>query len=105
MRLINALGVWSHLKRPHLRHFADQLRTCPFLQPEELQAMPPTLLIWGDADKILPMSGRDFFSRHLPQHELVAAPNYSHAPFMDLGDDVAQDILKWADAQDGIWGT
>lgn len=96
MRLAQALGAWVHLSRPHLRAMIAQLRSVSFLSKEELADLPPTLVIWGDGDRILPMSGRAFFREALPNAEHAHPADFGHAPYLDRANDVRRIITGWA---------
>lgn len=91
-----ALALRALLGQPHLQDLVTGLRSySKFLQDGELQNLPPTLLIWGQADTILPATGRDFFSRELRQVHMVEPQRFGHAPFLDQAEGVAQVIREW----------
>jgi pimeloyl-ACP methyl ester carboxylesterase len=41
----------------------------------------PTLLVWGEKDRMVPISNADDYLRHLPDAELVRLPGLGHLPF------------------------
>ena len=44
----------------------------------------PTLLIWGQSEKLLPYEGLDFFRAHLPAHaEIHEVKGFGHMPQME----------------------
>lgn len=55
------------------------------VQAEQLRALPmPTLLIWGQSEKLLPYEGLDFFRAHLPPHaEIHEVKGFGHMPQME----------------------
>ena len=55
------------------------------MQAEQLRALPmPTLLIWGQSEKLLPYEGLDFFRAHLPAHaEIHEVKGFGHMPQME----------------------
>lgn len=81
--------------------FADELRkmvstetvksivatisTQDFVQGAQLQVLPmPTLLIWGQSEKLLPYEGLEFFRAHLPSHaEIHEVKGFGHMPQME----------------------
>lgn len=54
----------SRLTRPHLRRFLESVTAIDAFDEAELMALDvPTLVLWGDADGILPESAAAFFAR------------------------------------------
>lgn len=99
MPLRPALAVLlrAHMGQPHLRALLARCASVTPLRSDELAALPPTLLIWGKQDRILPPSGLAYFRAHLPStHAFLEPHNYGHSPFFDLGDDVARRVIAWA---------
>ena len=66
------------------------------LTPEDLQALKmPVHLLWGGSERLLPASGLEFFSEHLPQHAQINRPqHFSHAPYLEHPRQVTQYILR-----------
>ena len=95
---LTSLILWANVNRPHLTSLRGAAATYPLLQPHELSEMPPTLLMWGDKDFILPATGLDFFSAYLPRQrtEVISEKRYSHMPFIDFPEQVATQIKTWA---------
>jgi pimeloyl-ACP methyl ester carboxylesterase len=56
----------------------------------------PTLLIWGEDDKLASPVYADDFRRGIPQAQLVTVRNASHLVLVEQGDRVAQEIVKFA---------
>ena len=54
------------------------------------RAKLPTVLVWGDADRLLPMPYAHAFQSHLPHASLVTIPGGAHmAPYEQTADVVA----------------
>jgi pimeloyl-ACP methyl ester carboxylesterase len=80
-----AWGIRQKFTRPAMRALLDSLRPSDLLRAEELAALrPPTLIIWGKEDHILPRAHRDFFHRHRPAHARFEEPDgFSHSPYLE----------------------
>jgi pimeloyl-ACP methyl ester carboxylesterase len=56
----------------------------------------PTLLIWGEADRIMPRGYGDRFAVAIPgRTEVVTIPGAGHLAELDKPDEVAAAILRW----------
>lgn len=94
--------------------FADELRkmmssdtvksivaaisTADLVQGTQLSALPmPTLLIWGQSEKLLPYEGLDFFRAHLPAHaEIHEVKGFGHMPQMEHPHAFVERVQKFA---------
>jgi pimeloyl-ACP methyl ester carboxylesterase len=56
----------------------------------------PTLLIWGEDDKLAPPDYAEDFRRGIPQAQLVTVPNGSHLVLVEQADRVADAIVTFA---------
>lgn len=72
----------SLARRLALRKLCQQLRPWPRPQVEALLAdiHQPTVIIWGEQDRILPPAQAGWLKNHLPQAELHLLPGVGHAP-------------------------
>jgi pimeloyl-ACP methyl ester carboxylesterase len=72
-----------------------------FLSPAVLsEVAPPTLLLWGESDRLLPRDGLDYFRRHLPPHSRIeAVPGFGHVPQLEQARQVAERLIHFADEQ------
>ena len=61
----------------------------------ELQA--PTLLLWGERDRVTRYHDALIAARHLPRGRLVAFSGCGHMPFVERPDDFARVLLVWLD--------
>jgi pimeloyl-ACP methyl ester carboxylesterase len=58
----------------------------------------PILLIWGEAERLLPASHFEYFVRHLPPQTVVLRPEtYAHCPHLDDPADLAARIVEFAE--------
>jgi pimeloyl-ACP methyl ester carboxylesterase len=56
----------------------------------------PTLLIWGEQDRVLPRSYADRFAGAIPgRTEITLVPGAGHLAELDKPDEVAAAILRW----------
>jgi pimeloyl-ACP methyl ester carboxylesterase len=80
-----AWGIREKFNRPAMRALLDSMRPSDLLRPEELGALtPPTLVLWGQRDRILPSDHREFFRRHRPAHAHFEEPeDFSHSPYLE----------------------
>ena len=94
--------------------FADELRkmmssetvksivagisTADLVEGAQLAALPmPTLLIWGQSEKLLPYEGLDFFRAHLPAHaEIHEVKGFGHMPQMEHPRAFVERVQKFA---------
>jgi pimeloyl-ACP methyl ester carboxylesterase len=90
-----ALAALSHFNRPHLREMVDSLPQLQLLSAYELTNTPKSLLIWGNADVILPVYARDFFVRFMPLYATHQDDIFGHIPHLDAPSLLARYILNY----------
>ena len=67
----------------HTRIFHDLLAT-PFAIEDVVAGLEtPTLLVWGDRDRVLDVSGAEILHRALPRSQLVIMPGIGHIPMIE----------------------
>ncbi len=68
------------------------------LHGEQLQQLSmPTLLIWGQSEKLLPYEGLAFFRAHLPAHaEIHEVKGFGHMPQMEHPHAFVERVQKFA---------
>jgi pimeloyl-ACP methyl ester carboxylesterase len=49
--------------------------------PTLARIQAPTLLLWGEEDRMIPIANAADYLRHLPQAELIGLPDLGHLPF------------------------
>lgn len=55
----------------------------------------PTLIIWGELDKVVPFSHLDNFKRHMPHASIATYQGVGHVPMEEAPDSVALTLRKW----------
>lgn len=80
-----ARGARVRMARPGPRSLLDNVTPEVLLRPQDVaELQPPTLVLWGDEDEVLPRESRRFFSANLPTHaRFEAMPGFGHTPYMD----------------------
>ncbi|MCB9646883.1 MAG: alpha/beta hydrolase [Deltaproteobacteria bacterium] len=80
-----AWGVRRSMAHPSVSALLQDMRTDALLKPEQLQGLGmPVLLLWGQAERVLPDEAYQFFRRNLPAHaEVERPPHYGHAPYLE----------------------
>lgn len=58
----------------------------------------PVLIMWGEADKLIPVSSARWFAEAIPGARLVVYPNVGHIPMEEVPDKSAADVKAWLDA-------
>jgi pimeloyl-ACP methyl ester carboxylesterase len=84
-------------RRLALRRLCRQARLQPL---EEIEAWlksvrQPTLIIWGQKDRILPVAQAHWLKARLPQAELVLLPQVGHAPQEEAPEEVNKIIIDF----------
>jgi pimeloyl-ACP methyl ester carboxylesterase len=59
------------------------------------QILAPTLILWGDADKILGTGDAEKFHQVIPQSRLIWIPDCGHVPHLEQAQITAQHILEF----------
>lgn len=82
-----------------LRHCLESFRPEHMFTPDELAALkPPTLMLWGRSERLLPTASLEFFRRTLPAHVRVEEPpDFGHCPYLDRPRAVADRIADFVD--------
>lgn len=81
--------------------FAGRLRWQPPLEdPGGLleRVKCPSLTVWGDKDKIIPVTALDFFKAHLPGGESVLFHGVGHVPMLEAPQEFNGAVLKFLDS-------
>jgi alpha/beta hydrolase fold. len=82
----------------HNRIFADLFRDRPALEPVAPRILAPTLVIWGDRDRVLHPAGADVLERLLPRARAVRLPGIGHLPMLESPRRCAQLWLEFSGA-------
>ncbi len=67
------------------------------VEPEVLRALTmPTLLLWGQSEKVLPYEGVHYFREHLPSSANVAeVEGYGHLPHIETPGDAVRRVVEF----------
>lgn len=86
---------------PAVQHVVGAVTVDDLVTTEELaRLVMPTLLIWGQSEKLLPYEGLDFFRSHLPAHaEIHEVKGFGHMPQMEHPAAFVDRITKFARAR------
>ena len=60
----------------------------------------PTLVLWGQQDRVLPVRSAQRFAADLPCVDLHVFPNCGHAPHLEYPDETADYIEQWTKKRD-----
>jgi len=99
MRQVLAWGLRRKFQNPEMRALIDSIKPEDMLDPVELRTLrPPTLLLWGRDERILPASHLEFFRKNLPPHARVEEPQgFGHSPYLEAPGRLSGDILRFAE--------
>jgi pimeloyl-ACP methyl ester carboxylesterase len=98
---LDALFAWDLLRtvrRPHLGELIRDLPDAPSFSRDELGSLaPPALLLWGESDRLMPTSARDYFRAHLPPAlQFEALPEVGHSPHLEAPARYVRAVLEFA---------
>lgn len=98
LRTALAWDLKRALARPHLRDLVASLDEVPPFSAAELGAIqPPTLVLWGRSDELMPRSARAFFEQHLPAHGSVEVlDNVGHSPHLEAPARFTERLIAFA---------
>jgi pimeloyl-ACP methyl ester carboxylesterase len=55
----------------------------------------PTLILWGEQDKLIPVAGAHWFKATIPHSTLITYPGIGHLPMEEAADKSAADLMNW----------
>jgi len=91
-----AWGVQQRMGRLAVRRFVEGIRSTDLLEHHEVQAIRcPVLLYWGQQDRVIPASARDWWFGQLPNAEHMTPEGFGHAPFLDDPRAFARPVISW----------
>jgi pimeloyl-ACP methyl ester carboxylesterase len=84
-----------------VRSIVAEVKPEDSVSPEALRALTmPTLLIWGQREKLLPYEAVDYFRAHLPAHaEVHEVRGFGHMPQMEHPREFVQRVTDFAHAR------
>jgi pimeloyl-ACP methyl ester carboxylesterase len=69
-------------------------------QGKDAPVLPiPTLILWGDEDKLIPVSAVKWFEQRLPDHVTRIYPKTGHLPMQEVAGQSADDVASWMSGQ------
>lgn len=89
---------WEMLRYPGNRQATIDRFALPFAppQPDKLASIKtPTLILWGEQDKLLPVSGAKWFTSHIAGSKTIIYPGIGHLPMEEAADKSAADLANW----------
>lgn len=86
------------VRAPHLTELMDALPEAASFSREELAGLePPTQLLWGESDRLLPRTARDFFRDALPAStEFESLRGVGHSPHVETPRAFARSVVAFA---------
>jgi pimeloyl-ACP methyl ester carboxylesterase len=89
-------GTMSHLLRLLRTWHKDMAGLARALKKRTLKT--PSLLIWGDIDRAVPVASASALREHLGHSELLVLPGIGHRPAEEVPDLVAAFLHQWIEA-------
>jgi pimeloyl-ACP methyl ester carboxylesterase len=82
------------------RAFNEKIGRDPVAAPlaleNEVKGLPvPTLILWGDHDRLVDVSGADILKSMLPKAEVVVLPDVGHVPMVERPEESAKAFLRF----------
>ncbi|MDE2148986.1 MAG: alpha/beta hydrolase, partial [Gammaproteobacteria bacterium] len=74
----------------HTRIFDELWRERPALEPVADRIQAPTLIVWGEADRVLHPSGAKILEKALPTAEANVLPGIGHLPQLEAPGECAE---------------
>ena len=92
-----ARDLGRHWASPAVQQFVAELGSdIPGIDPEMLAAIDkPVLVLWGEADKLLPASSVDYFRKHLRRGSVELIAGSGHLPMVESSALVAARIARF----------
>ena len=69
-----------------------------FTAEEVARIAVPTLVMWGEADSLIPFAAGRWYARTLPDARLVSYPGIGHLPMEEAPDRSAADLARFVDS-------
>ncbi len=83
----------------HERIFQDALfNDINFLLPKLDAIQSPTLIIWGEKDRVLHPDNAKIFNKFIKDSRVVILPNIGHIPMVEAPYESAAEVVKFIDA-------
>ncbi len=93
---------WELLRYPGNRQATGERFQCGF-ETIDLATVKtiktPTLVMWGEADTLIPFSAGQWFAKNIPSATLVSYHGVGHIPMEENAGQSADDLIKWISSQ------
>ena len=91
---------WELIRHPGnrdatVRRFATYARENAELATKAKQLDIPTLILWGEEDRLIPVAAVKWCEAKLPIHESIIYPATGHIPMQEVTDESAADVDRW----------
>jgi pimeloyl-ACP methyl ester carboxylesterase len=89
---------WEMLRYPGNRQATiDRAATMRALaKPGDVAGIKvPTLILWGDEDKLIPVDAAMWFNTNIPDSKLIIYPKIGHLPMEETSETSARDVMNW----------
>lgn len=87
--------------QPTVTSVLQEVQASDYVTEEMLAALAmPTLLIWGQSEKLLPYESLAYFRANLPKHaEIEEVKDFGHMPQMEAPSEVVRRLIGFAERQ------
>jgi pimeloyl-ACP methyl ester carboxylesterase len=102
LKLFAAYAIHGSAKSATI--FADMQSNDPPLESRLPLIQAPTLIIWGDQDRVLHVSGAEVFRKGIKKSELLLQPGIGHMPLIESARKCADAWLAFVEKARGTMG-
>jgi pimeloyl-ACP methyl ester carboxylesterase len=82
--------------RPFSQKILQDLQSEPGSLEDAVRGLPvPTLITWGDRDRLVDVSGAEVLRSVLPNAEVAIVPNTGHIPMLERPEEAARGYLRF----------
>jgi pimeloyl-ACP methyl ester carboxylesterase len=81
-RVLNLIHAARSAKKDNLKDLLGEIKV-------------PTLLLWGEEDKVTTMEVAEMFHKLIPQSQLISIKNCGHAPMIEHPEWFAEEVRKF----------
>jgi abhydrolase domain-containing protein 6 len=90
------LAEQAIVHRPFNEKIMGDFQATPVILEDEVKGVPtPTLITWGDHDRLVDVSGAQVLKSVMPYAEVVVMPNVGHVPMVEKPEAAARAFLKF----------
>lgn len=95
--------VLKVMARERIGNFALEERIFLHITADSVEARiaglaTPTLIVWGEKDRVLHVAAADILKQRLPQAQVIVMPGVGHLPMLERPRQAAGDYLRFRDA-------